>query len=83
MGARKVEPSYAREHADGSWTGIATVYGPAPSVFAEYTTEIEAPSLAGPWTYAGTGTRFDPWLNVTIYSTENPTPLVTDGSCER
>jgi hypothetical protein len=58
-----------------------TVYGPQPGVFAEYTTEASAPDLDGPWTWDNTGIRFSPWLNATLYSAENPTPLTQDPSC--
>lgn len=81
MAALKVEPSYAQQQPDGSWRAIMTMYGPTPGVFAEYTAEASAPTLAGPWTLDGTGIRFSPWLNATLYSTENPTPLVADASC--
>lgn len=81
MAALKVEPSYAQQQPDGSWRAIMTTYGPVSGVLAEYTAEASAPTLTGPWTFDGTGLRFSPWLNATVYSTENPTPLVADASC--
>jgi len=77
----KVELSYAREGTDGTWTGIATLYGPAPGITAEYTTSVRAPSLNGPWTYVGDGLRFKPRLPAILRSTENPAPVVASPSC--
>lgn len=76
----KVDISYVQEKPDGSWAGIATLYGPAALV-AEYTTGVKAQSLNGPWTYDGLGFRFQPWLPSFLYSLENPTPLVSSSSC--
>lgn len=81
MAARKIDPSYAQQQPDGAWRGIMTVYGPQAGVFAEYTTEASAPDIDGPWTWDNTGLRFSPWLNGTLYSAENPTPLTHDASC--
>lgn len=77
----KVELSYARELADGTWRGIFTMYDPVGSITAEYTTEGSSATLTGPWQVSGTGFRFQPWLPGTKYSLENPTPLVSDASC--
>src|SRR5262249_30012418 len=80
---RKIDPSHAREMRDGSWRGIFTVYSPAPDIVAEYTAEVSAPSLRGPWTFVGTGIRFKPCLGAISWSAENPTPLKSDASCAK
>lgn len=81
MTSAKVDPSYAREQPDGSWKGVATVYGPAPGVSAEYTTGVSGPSLSSTWQIDGTGITFSPFGSYGLTSTENPTPLVADDSC--
>ena len=80
MAKNKVELSYIKEKPDGTWAGIFTLYNPA-ALLAEYTTEGTAPSLTGPWDYSKTGLRFLPWPLGTLYSLENPSPLVTSASC--
>jgi hypothetical protein len=77
----KVAPSYAQEQPDGSWKGIFTTFGAAPGLASEYTSEFVSPTLQAIWTPAGTGLRFKPWLDQGLYSTENPTPLVSNPSC--
>jgi hypothetical protein len=80
MARNKVEMSYIKQQPDGSWHGIATVYGPA-ELPAEYTTALSSPALGGTWNYDGTGFRFQAWLPGFLYSLENPTPLISTAEC--
>ena len=81
MARYKVEISYIHEMPDGSWRGIATLYGPATGIVAEYTTSLSSPTLTVPWNYVGDGLRFTPWLSGTSYSLENPEPARRNASC--
>jgi hypothetical protein len=77
----KLLPSYVQEQPDGSWRGIFTSFGANTGLMTEYTLEYEAASYNGTWTPRGTGLRFKPWFGQGLYSTENPSPLVSDPSC--
>jgi hypothetical protein len=75
VGSRKVDPSYIWQGPDGSWHGYWTAYGAFDQVTSEYTFEVKAPSLTGPWTPEARGVVFSPWHMEGLFSTENPTPL--------
>jgi hypothetical protein len=75
-GFSKVDPSYIWQMADGSWRGYWTGYGAIQNVVSEYTFEVTAPSLEGPWSIVPSGFPFKPWMAEGLSSTENPTPLI-------
>lgn len=73
---RKVEGSFIEQQDDGTWKGIFTLYAPDTGIAAEYTANVEGPSFGSPWTFTGEGLRFKPWINGSLTSLENPTPLL-------
>lgn len=76
VAASKIDPSFVERLPDGCWRGLWTGYGQYPGVLSEYTFEVRAASLAGPWSFADAGMAFQPWTSFGILSTENPAPLV-------
>ena len=72
----KIAPSYATQLPDGSWRGIFTGYGLWNDLITEYTFNVEAPQLSGPWTITPGRVSFTPWNLPTLLSAENPTPVV-------
>jgi hypothetical protein len=80
MAAAKVDLSYAQKQPDGTWKGIATLYGPGAGVSAEYTTSVHGADLVTPWSFSGDGLRFSPFFVGGRQSTENPAPLVSNAS---
>lgn len=72
----KISPSYAEQIADGTWRGHWTGYGHWPDTNLEYTVSVEAPSLDGPWSVTPGPVPFSPWNLATLWSAENPTPVM-------
>ena len=72
----KIDPSYATQRPDGSWRGIFTGYGLWSDLITEYTFNVEAPQVSGPWTITPGRVSFNPWNLPTLLSAENPTPVV-------
>lgn len=72
----KVDPSLIRQHSDGTFSGIWTGYGMHEGETAEYTFEVESPSPSGPWTIRKADIPFDAWNLGSLFSAENPTPVV-------
>jgi hypothetical protein len=81
MARQKISPSYFEEHADGSWSGFVTVFGPWPKITAEFTTRVTGKTILGPWKFAGEGLSFMPVGPEGIYSTENPARIMQNASC--
>ena len=75
VATNKVDPSFVKMRADGTWYGIWTGYGQFDGVTSEYTFEMSAPSIEGPWSVLPKGVAFEPWTPFGILSTENPTPV--------
>lgn len=76
VATNKIDPSFVERNPDGSWRGLWTGYGQFAGVLSEYTFEVSAPALAGPWSLSTSGLSFQPWTASGILSTENPTPIV-------
>jgi hypothetical protein len=73
VGRKKVDPSFLRQHEDGSWSGIFTGYGQFPGVTSEYTFFVWSPNLETPFVaVAGNGVPFSPWHVGGFASMENP-----------
>ncbi len=50
VAANAIDPSIIVENGDGTCTGIFTVYKAFSDVLGEYTVQMSATSLSGPWT---------------------------------
>jgi len=81
MARQKIDPSYFAEHADGSWSGFVTVFGPWPQITAELTTRVAGQTILGPWDFVGDGLSFSPLNPEGVYSTENPARITRNTSC--
>lgn len=75
VATNKVDPSFVSMREDGTWHGIWTGYGQYDGVTSEYTFEVSAPRVEGPWTVMSNGVAFEPWTPFGVLSTENPTPV--------
>jgi hypothetical protein len=82
MARQKIDPSYFEEHADGSWSGFVTVFGPWPQITAEFTTRVAGQTILGPWKFVGDGFSFTPINPEGIYSTENPARISKNPCCK-
>lgn len=78
VAATHIDPSIVWKNDDGSWGGIFTAYHALSGALCEYTVNVTAASLDGPWTITSGEVVFSPY-GVGLHhinSTENPSPIV-------
>lgn len=80
MGRIAYGVKYAWRKQDGTWGAFATCQGMStpenPHLLAEYTVEMEAPAIRGPWSFSKKDIVFKPWNGHMYASCENPAPIL-------
>jgi len=86
---KKVAPGFAWMTPQGAWGGVFTGYGHMVhseplQVASEYTVLVKSPSLLGPWEVdtSRPAPVFQPFSPDFLYSTENPTPVLSNANCD-
>lgn len=71
---------YAWKKQDGTWGAFATCQGMSipenPHLLGEYTVEMEAPAIRGPWSFSKKNIVFKPYNGRMYASCENPAPIL-------